>query len=236
MDEREVLQTLTGLGFGEPDARTLADHFLDAESRSGARPFQVSGWRRVRSRLDPSAQPRRLVSEPGYERWDGNGARLPDAGCVVGRSSPIPSDHAAGRRAADVSDRDARLLGPSSRPADHRRAHAPRPPGSAIEGGPNATQPAGVAIPSGRGAARQRCLDGPRHRRRGARRSGGRGRARALRRGSRAQGLRAGGRAAAAGGLARGRARPRSGVAGGAAGGRPAAGATSPRRRFAPAR
>jgi (2R)-3-sulfolactate dehydrogenase (NADP+) len=76
VDEREVLETLTGLGFGEVDARTLADHFLDAERRGktghglswvewlATRPFE----------LDPSARPRRLANEPGYERWDGNGA------------------------------------------------------------------------------------------------------------------------------------------------------------------
>ena len=76
MDEREVLQTLTGLGFGEADARTLADHFLDAESRgkTGHGLSRVE-WLATRPlELDPSAQPRRVVSEPGYERWDGNGA------------------------------------------------------------------------------------------------------------------------------------------------------------------
>jgi LDH2 family malate/lactate/ureidoglycolate dehydrogenase len=67
---------LTGLGFSGADARTLADHFLDAERRGklghglsrvewlAGRPFE----------LDPEARPRRLVAEPGYERWDGNGA------------------------------------------------------------------------------------------------------------------------------------------------------------------
>jgi LDH2 family malate/lactate/ureidoglycolate dehydrogenase len=33
MDEREALQTLKGLGFDEAEARTLADHFTDAERR-----------------------------------------------------------------------------------------------------------------------------------------------------------------------------------------------------------
>jgi (2R)-3-sulfolactate dehydrogenase (NADP+) len=75
-DEREVLQTLTGLGFGEADARTLADHFLDAERRgkTGHGLSRVE-WLATRPfELDPSARPRRLASEPGYERWDGNGA------------------------------------------------------------------------------------------------------------------------------------------------------------------
>ena len=76
MDEREVLQTLTGLGFGEADARTLADHFLDAERRgkTGHGLSRVE-WLATRPfELDPSARPRRVASEPGYERWDGNGA------------------------------------------------------------------------------------------------------------------------------------------------------------------
>jgi len=76
MDEHEVLQTLTGLGFGEADARTLADHFLDAERRgkTGHGLSRVE-WLATRPfELDPSARPRRLASEPGYERWDGNGA------------------------------------------------------------------------------------------------------------------------------------------------------------------
>jgi len=76
MDEREVLQTLTGLGFGEADARTLADHFLDAERRgkTGHGLSRVE-WLATRPfELDPSARPQRVLSEPGCERWDGNGA------------------------------------------------------------------------------------------------------------------------------------------------------------------
>jgi len=76
MDEREVLQTLMGLGFGEADARTLADHFLDAERRgkTGHGLSRVE-WLATRPfELDPSVRPRRVASGPGYERWDGNGA------------------------------------------------------------------------------------------------------------------------------------------------------------------
>jgi LDH2 family malate/lactate/ureidoglycolate dehydrogenase len=76
MREDEVHETLRGLGFDEEDARTLADHFLDAERRGkmghglsrvewlATRPFE----------LDPQARPRCLLDEPGYQRWDGNGA------------------------------------------------------------------------------------------------------------------------------------------------------------------
>src|SRR5947207_12568994 len=72
----EVLGRLTGLGFSEADARTLADHFLDAEAR-GKRGHGLSRVEWLATRpvdLDPSARPRRLVSEPGFDRWDGNGA------------------------------------------------------------------------------------------------------------------------------------------------------------------
>src|SRR3954447_21623797 len=65
-----------GLGFGEPDARTLADHFLDAERRgkTGHGLSRVE-WLATRPfELDPTARPGRVASEPGYERWDGNGA------------------------------------------------------------------------------------------------------------------------------------------------------------------
>jgi LDH2 family malate/lactate/ureidoglycolate dehydrogenase len=76
MREQDVLGTLQGLGFSDADARTLADHFLDAERR-GKRGHGLSRaeWLATRPfELDPSARPRRLVQEPGYERWDGNGA------------------------------------------------------------------------------------------------------------------------------------------------------------------
>ena len=76
MREHEVLETLQGLGFGEADARTLADHFLDAERRgkTGHGLSRVD-WLATRPfELDPSARPRCVLDEPGYERWDGNGA------------------------------------------------------------------------------------------------------------------------------------------------------------------
>lgn len=76
MCEERVLETLRGLGFREEDARTLADHFLDAERRgkTGHGLTRVE-WLATRPfELDPSARPRRLIEEPGYERWDGNSA------------------------------------------------------------------------------------------------------------------------------------------------------------------
>jgi LDH2 family malate/lactate/ureidoglycolate dehydrogenase len=76
MHEDEVLETLRELGFAEADARTLADHFLDAERRgkTGHGLSRVE-WLATRPfELDPSARPRCLLDEPGYQRWDGNGA------------------------------------------------------------------------------------------------------------------------------------------------------------------
>ena len=76
MRDQDVLATLRGLGFGDADARTLADHFLDAERR-GKRGHGLSrvDWLATRPvDLDPGARPRRVLREPGYERWDGNGA------------------------------------------------------------------------------------------------------------------------------------------------------------------
>ena len=76
MRDVDVIKTLSGLGFGEEDARTLADHFLAAEAR-GKTGHGLSRVEWLASRpieLDPSARPKRLLQDPGYERWDGNGA------------------------------------------------------------------------------------------------------------------------------------------------------------------
>jgi LDH2 family malate/lactate/ureidoglycolate dehydrogenase len=57
------------------DARTLADHFEDADHR-GRPGHGVSRipWLGTLPDLDTRAEPRRVSSEPGYEHWDGNGA------------------------------------------------------------------------------------------------------------------------------------------------------------------
>ncbi|HZO62400.1 MAG TPA: Ldh family oxidoreductase [Gaiellaceae bacterium] len=66
---------LCRLGFSEADAATLADHFLDAERRGKtSHGFARIDWLETLRDVDPGARPRRTVSEPGYERWDGNGA------------------------------------------------------------------------------------------------------------------------------------------------------------------
>src|ERR671935_1636821 len=75
MDD-EVRERLAALGFSEADAATLADHFLAAERRGKlGHGLSRVAWLETRPvNLDPAARPRRVVREPGYERWDGDGA------------------------------------------------------------------------------------------------------------------------------------------------------------------
>jgi L-2-hydroxycarboxylate dehydrogenase (NAD+) len=76
MRAEDVAPTLSALGFGEADVRTLADHFIDSEARGKrGHGFSRVEWLATRPvHLDPSARPERVVAEPGLERWDGNGA------------------------------------------------------------------------------------------------------------------------------------------------------------------
>lgn len=71
----DALQRLRGLGFSEPDAETLAAHFLWAERR-GLTSHGVGRieWLEGFADLDPGARPSRVEQTEGYERWDGGGA------------------------------------------------------------------------------------------------------------------------------------------------------------------
>ena len=71
----EVKRRLAALGFSEADAGVLADHFVAAEEsgRTGHGLTRVT-WLETWPELETEARPVRVVSEPGYERWDGNGA------------------------------------------------------------------------------------------------------------------------------------------------------------------
>ena len=71
----DPLERLRALGFSEAGARTLAEHFLDAEARGklGHGLARVE-WLAGLPGLDPGARPERVLAEPGYERWDGRGA------------------------------------------------------------------------------------------------------------------------------------------------------------------
>jgi LDH2 family malate/lactate/ureidoglycolate dehydrogenase len=71
----EARERLAALGFGEDDGQVLFDHFAAAE-RSGrvGHGFGRIGWLETLPALEPGARPRRVVEEPGYERWEGHGA------------------------------------------------------------------------------------------------------------------------------------------------------------------
>ena len=75
MSPDEAASRLTALGFDDEAAAVLVAHF--AAAQSSGRPshgFRRVEWLETWSDLDSSARPRRVQSEPGYERWDGNGA------------------------------------------------------------------------------------------------------------------------------------------------------------------
>jgi (2R)-3-sulfolactate dehydrogenase (NADP+) len=71
----DVRKRIRGLGFGEDATEVLAGHFLDAEAR-GRTGHGLSrlDWLSTLPDLRPEAEPERLLAEPGYERWEGNGA------------------------------------------------------------------------------------------------------------------------------------------------------------------
>ncbi len=69
-----ALERLEKLGFSERDARTLADHFLDAEARgkSGHGLSRID-WLETLPDIDPAARPQRAIAEEGYERDTSSG-------------------------------------------------------------------------------------------------------------------------------------------------------------------
>jgi LDH2 family malate/lactate/ureidoglycolate dehydrogenase len=75
LSPEEARSRLAALGFDDGDAGVLAAHFLAAEAsgRAGHGVRRIE-WLETWRELDTAARPRRVVSEPGYERWDGNGA------------------------------------------------------------------------------------------------------------------------------------------------------------------
>ena len=75
MSVDETRARLGGLGFSPEDAATLADHFHDAERR-GRKGHGLSRveWLAGLPGLDPRAEPKVVVAEGGFERWEGRGA------------------------------------------------------------------------------------------------------------------------------------------------------------------
>lgn len=73
MTRREGLARLRALGLAAADADGLWAHF-DAAERAGKEGHGHGriAWLETQT-FDPRARPQRVVAEPGYERWDGNG-------------------------------------------------------------------------------------------------------------------------------------------------------------------
>lgn len=154
----DVLPKLLDLGFGEADAAVLADHFLEAERRGK----RGHGFSRVEwlatQQVDPTARPERVVTEEGFERWDGRGAvgyltlaaicdsqvaSPPDHARVVAASHCFPTGMLGywTRRLADAG-----LVAALTATSPARLAHP--------DGGPQlaGTNPLSIAIPSSDGA------------------------------------------------------------------------------------
>ena len=75
MRPEEARPRLAALGFRPEDVETLAAHFLAAEARGQAsHGLARIEWLESWPELDVDARPERVVAEPEYERWDGNGA------------------------------------------------------------------------------------------------------------------------------------------------------------------
>ncbi len=75
MTREDVHRRIRALGFGDRDARVLADHFLEADARG--RPSHGVArldWLETLPDLMPGARPERVLAEPEFERWDGRGA------------------------------------------------------------------------------------------------------------------------------------------------------------------
>ncbi len=71
--EQETRRRLLALGLSAQEARVLTRHFLEAErSGRGGHGLTRVAWLESWESL-PRGRPRRLVCEPGYERWDGEG-------------------------------------------------------------------------------------------------------------------------------------------------------------------
>jgi (2R)-3-sulfolactate dehydrogenase (NADP+) len=67
-------EKLRALGFSEADVETLSDHFLDAEAR-GKRGHGLAriDWLATQE-FDPTAQPVKTVTYPGFDYWESRGA------------------------------------------------------------------------------------------------------------------------------------------------------------------
>jgi (2R)-3-sulfolactate dehydrogenase (NADP+) len=76
MDADEGRAQLTKLGFSPANVERLFAHFDDCERRGkSGHGYSRIEWLSTRPfPIDPAAVPQRVAAEPGYERWDSNGA------------------------------------------------------------------------------------------------------------------------------------------------------------------
>lgn len=75
MSPEEARARLAALGFRDGDVEALHAHFAEAEAHGRAgHGFRRIEWLETWDELAPDARPERVVTEPGYERWDGGGA------------------------------------------------------------------------------------------------------------------------------------------------------------------
>jgi (2R)-3-sulfolactate dehydrogenase (NADP+) len=154
----DPFERLRALGFGDRDARTLADHFVDAETRGKAgHGFSRIDWLETLDWIDPSAQPQRELQKPGYERWDGNGALgYLTLAAIVEATLSDPPEHArvvVGRRTFPTGMlgywvrrlADGGLVAALTATSPRRLGHP--------DGGPKltGTNPLAIAIPSSDG-------------------------------------------------------------------------------------
>ena len=75
MRPEDALARLRALGFSDADARTLFDHFDDAERR-GKKSHGHSriAWLETLPDLQPAGHPAKVASYPGFDHWEGRGA------------------------------------------------------------------------------------------------------------------------------------------------------------------
>lgn len=75
MQPDEARRRLADLGFDEEDARTLFDHFDEAERRGKvSHGYARIEWLETLPGLQPEAKPAKVFSSPGLDRWEGRGA------------------------------------------------------------------------------------------------------------------------------------------------------------------
>ena len=75
MRPEEARARLRALGFGEAEADVLFAHFADAERRGKlGHGFSRIEWLETLGGVRPEARPEKVVSFPGFDRWEGRGA------------------------------------------------------------------------------------------------------------------------------------------------------------------